>query len=136
MNEVVQAAYTGHTSEIKAIQRNPHLNKTFMTVGTYTIRLWSEEVKDMAIFFSPYQYVQTTDGYWSPTRPTVFITSNCDGCLTFWDLLYCQDDPVLSMKVSALPLTRLKIREGAFVDLPTRRMSGQFCRKSQGPSEA
>lgn len=107
--EVVLGQFLGHDTEIKAIHRNPFFNKSFACFGSYTIRLWSEEIKEVPIFISSYQNIPITDGCWSPTRANVLFTSTLDGCITFWDLLYRQSAPVMTTKVSdvsELPLFR------------------------------
>lgn len=44
------------------------------------------------------------DACWSPVRPSVFFTAKTDGVLDVWDILFKQDEPTLSIKVSAVPL--------------------------------
>ena len=40
-----------------------------------------------------------TDGCWSPTKLSVFLTTRMDGVLDVWDILQQQREPCLSIKV-------------------------------------
>lgn len=44
------------------------------------------------------------DGCWSPVRPSVFFTVKMDGVLDVWDILFKQNDPTLSVKVSEISI--------------------------------
>lgn len=51
-----------------------------------------------------YQMSYLTDACWSPVRPSVFTTVKMDGTLDVWDVLFKQNDPTLSLKVSRVAL--------------------------------
>ena len=51
--------------------------------------------------FFRYHMAYLTDGCWSPVRPAVFYTTKMDGTLDIWDFLFKQNDPTLSIQVSA-----------------------------------
>lgn len=51
-----------------------------------------------------YQTSRLMDACWSPVRPSVFFTVKTDGVLDVWDILFKQDDPTLSIKVSEVPV--------------------------------
>ena len=103
------------------ISRNPQFPKIFLTVGDWTARVWSEDIKDASILSSqvwliPYEFWQffgsqintvfqaeqanVTDGCWSPTRPGVFFTTKTDGTLDVYDLMVRHSTPTLRVKVS------------------------------------
>jgi dynein intermediate chain 2 len=42
--------YPGHYGPIYSIQRHPFFNKIFLSVGDWTLRIWSEEIRDDYIF--------------------------------------------------------------------------------------
>lgn len=44
------------------------------------------------------------DACWSPVRPSVFFTVKMDGVLDVWDILFKQNDPTLSVKVSEISI--------------------------------
>lgn len=44
------------------------------------------------------------DACWSPVRPSVFFTVKMDGVLDVWDILFKQNDPTLSVKVSEVSI--------------------------------
>ena len=48
-----------------------------------------------------------SDACWSPVRPSVFASVKMDGTLDLWDILFKQNDPTLSLKVSAYPSSPL-----------------------------
>lgn len=51
-----------------------------------------------------------TDACWSPVRPSVFFTVKMDGMLDVWDILFKQNDPTLSLKVSTPRLTNTRLQ--------------------------
>mmetsp|Transcript_33806 Transcript_33806/g.78062 ORF Transcript_33806/g.78062 Transcript_33806/m.78062 type:complete len:227 (+) Transcript_33806:767-1447(+) len=63
-----------HHGPIHSVQRNPHHPKFFLTVGDWTARIWTEDLRT-PIMTSQYHDSYLTGGCWSPTRPGVFF---CD----------------------------------------------------------
>ena len=98
------------------ISRNPQFPKIFLTVGDWTARVWSEDIKDASILSSQViltisigfgsnilfqaEQANVTDGCWSPTRPGVFFTTKTDGTLDVYDLMVRHSTPTLRVKVS------------------------------------
>lgn len=58
-----------------------------------------------------YSMQYLTDGCWSPTRPSVFVTSKMDGTIDVWDYLFKQTDPTISIQVGLSPVHSVKIQE-------------------------
>ena len=52
-----------------------------------------------------------TDGCWSPTRPSLFLTSKMDGTIDVWDYVFKQNDPTLTVQVCNAPLHSIKVQE-------------------------
>lgn len=46
-----------------------------------------------------YHSAYLTDGCWSPTRPSVFMTSKIDGTVDVWDYTFKQNEPTLNIQV-------------------------------------
>ncbi|KAG8441706.1 hypothetical protein GDO86_010769 [Hymenochirus boettgeri] len=114
--EKIVCTYSGHHGPIYAIQRNPFFPKNFLTVGDWTARIWSEDCRESSIMWTKYHSCYLTDASWSPTRPTVFMTTRMDGALDVWDYMFKQNNPSLSLKVSDEPLYSLQVQEnGRFV---------------------
>ena len=42
----INVIYPGHSCPIYSIQRHLFFNKTFLSVGDWTLRIWSEEIRD------------------------------------------------------------------------------------------
>jgi len=97
------------------ISRNPSFPKIFLTVGDWTARVWSEDIKDASILSSQVrdlidflsdklifqaEQANVTDACWSPTRPGVFFTTKTDGTLDVYDLMVRHSTPTLRVKVS------------------------------------
>ncbi|XP_060948510.1 dynein axonemal intermediate chain 2-like [Limanda limanda] len=97
--EKIVCTYEGHHGPIYALQRNPFFPKNFLTVGDWTARIWSEDIKDSSIMWTKYQMSFLMDACWSPVRPSVFFTVKNDGVLEVWDILFKQNVPALSLKV-------------------------------------
>mmetsp|Transcript_15613 Transcript_15613/g.20256 ORF Transcript_15613/g.20256 Transcript_15613/m.20256 type:complete len:371 (+) Transcript_15613:147-1259(+) len=99
---------SSHHGPISSIQRNPVHNKFFLTVGDWTARLWTEDLKS-PIFSTKYHDTHLTGGCWSPTRPGVFFTTRADGVLDVWDLFWRQSDAALSHKVGSHELSSVSV---------------------------
>ncbi|KAM9339741.1 dynein axonemal intermediate chain 2 [Symphorus nematophorus] len=109
--EKIVCMYDGHHGPVYALQRNPFFPKNFLTVGGWTARIWSEDIKESSIMWTKYQMSYLMDACWSPVRPSVFFTVNMDGVLDAWDILFKQNDPTLSLKVCDEPLCSLRVQD-------------------------
>ncbi|KAK9527046.1 hypothetical protein VZT92_015711 [Zoarces viviparus] len=110
-SEKIVCTYDGHQGPVYALQRNPFFPKNFLTVGDWTARIWSEDIKESSIMWTKYQMSYLTDACWSPVRPSVFFTVKMDGILDVWDILFKQNDPTLSLKVCDEALYSLRLHE-------------------------
>ncbi|XP_047239768.1 dynein axonemal intermediate chain 2 isoform X5 [Girardinichthys multiradiatus] len=109
--EKIVCTYDGHHGPIYALQRNPFFPKNFLTVGDWTARIWSEDIKESSIMWTKYQMSYLMDACWSPVRPSVFFTVKMEGVLDIWDILFKQSDPSLSVKVSDKALYSLRVQD-------------------------
>ncbi|XP_028284097.1 dynein intermediate chain 2, axonemal, partial [Parambassis ranga] len=109
--EKIVCTYEGHHGPVYALQRNPFFPKNFLTVGDWTARIWSEDIKESSIMWTKYQMSYLMDACWSPVRPSVFFTVKMDGVLDVWDILFKQSDPTLSVKVCDSPLYSLRVQD-------------------------
>ncbi|XP_078257962.1 dynein axonemal intermediate chain 2 [Rhinoraja longicauda] len=121
--EKIVSSFTGHHGPVYAVQRNPFYPKNFLTIGDWTARIWSEEIRDSSILWTKYHMSNLTDGCWSPVRPTVFYTCKMDGTVDAWDLSFKHSEATLNIKVCDDPLYSLRIQD-----------NGQFlaCGSQQG----
>lgn len=76
-----------HHGPIYSMQRNPAHTKYFMTIGDWSAKIWSEEIKS-PIMQTRYHESYLTDGCWSPSRPGIFYLTRMDGFLDVWDIFY------------------------------------------------
>lgn len=109
--EKIVCTYDSHHGPIYALQRNPFFPKNFLTVGDWTARIWSEDIKESSIMCTKYQMSYLTEACWSPVRPSVFFTVKMDGVLDVWDILFKQSDPTLSLKVCDNSLYSLSVQD-------------------------
>ncbi|XP_046403113.1 dynein intermediate chain 3, ciliary-like isoform X2 [Ischnura elegans] len=109
--EKLVGQYSAQIGPVVALQRNPAFLKNFLTVGDWTARIWSEDVRESAIIWTGYHRVMLTGGGWSPTRYSVFYTTRVDGSLDVWDILQQQREPCLSVKVCDEPLRSMRVHE-------------------------
>ncbi|XP_053303326.1 dynein axonemal intermediate chain 2 [Pleuronectes platessa] len=109
--EKIVCTYEGHHGPIYALQRNPFFPKNFLTVGDWTARIWSEDIKESSIMWTKYQSSFLTDACWSPVRPSVFFTVKSDGVLDVWDILLKQNSPTLSLQVCDQALNSLCVQD-------------------------
>lgn len=107
--EKIAATYPAHLGPVYACERNPFFPKYFLTVGDWSMRTWSEDIRESAIMWTKYSQCNLTDGCWSPTRPAVCFNSKADGTVDVWDLLFKTNEPTLSVKVTDSSIQSLKI---------------------------
>jgi dynein intermediate chain 2 len=97
--ERIQHTYSAHFTRVSAVKRNPFFPKAFLSVGDWTAKMWTEDVRT-SIFSTPRAGSYLSDCAWSPTRPAVFATGQMGGSVEFWDYMHAHQAPVLSFKVS------------------------------------
>ena len=108
---VFDTASGKHHGHIPSIQRNPTHNKFFLTVGDWSAKIWSDDLKS-PIITSQYHNSYLTSGCWSPTRAGVFYVTRSDGVLDVWDISHDQNEVAYSHKVSDVALTSISIEGG------------------------
>lgn len=54
--EKIVCTYDGHHGPVYALQRNPFFPKNFLTVGDWTARIWSEDIKESSIMWTKYDH--------------------------------------------------------------------------------
>lgn len=97
-----------HQGPIPSIQRNPTHTKYFMTVGDWTARVWTEDLKT-PIITTRYHNSYLTGGCWSPTRAGVFYVTRSDGVLDVWDISHNQNEVAYSHKISDAALSSISV---------------------------
>jgi len=114
-NKGIQVLDSGpgkHHGPIYAIQRNPMYTKFFMTVGDWTARIWSDDLRT-PIMTTKYHSSYLTRGCWSPTRAGVFFVTRMDGVVDIWDYFYRQNEVAYSHKVGDASLSSISVQGGA-----------------------
>ncbi|CAH8624911.1 unnamed protein product [Heterobilharzia americana] len=94
--EKIVAVYPGHIGPIYALQRNPFFPKNFLSIGDWTARIWSEDIRDSAIMWTTNHEHGLSDGY---------------GTLSIWDMIFKQKAPALNIQICDEPLHCLRIQE-------------------------
>ncbi len=98
-----------HHGQIYSIQRNPTHNKFFMSIGDWTAKIWSEDLKT-PIVTTKYHDSYLTGGCWSPTRVGVFFVISMDGFLNVWDFFHRQNEIVYSHKIGNAALSSIGVQ--------------------------
>jgi dynein intermediate chain 2 len=98
-----------HHGPVYSIQRNPTHNKFFMSIGDWTTKIWSEDLKN-PIITTKYHDSYLTGGCWSPTRVGVFFVISMDGVLNVWDFLHRQNEVAYSHKIGNAALSSIGIQ--------------------------
>ncbi|CAH8649214.1 unnamed protein product [Schistosoma curassoni] len=109
--EKIVAVYPGHIGPIYALQRNPFFPKNFLSIGDWTARIWSEDIRESPIMWTANHNHGLSDGCWSPIRPAVFFATRLDGTLSIWDIIFKQKEPALNIQICEEPLHCLKVQE-------------------------
>lgn len=110
--EKLPAKMQCHNGPLRSLERNPTFVKNFMTVGDCRVKIFSEECRDNAIMWTRHQETDLTCGAWSPTRSSLLMVGRQDGVLDVWDVLVGLRRPVVSLKVSDVPLVTARAHEG------------------------
>ena len=96
-----------HLGPIVGMQRNPTSFKFILTVGDWTARIWTEDLKT-PIFISHYHPAYLTDCLWTP-RIGMFLISRSDGWINGYDLCYKLNETSFSYKVTDCSLTTMAL---------------------------
>ena len=106
----VTGSYSGHHGPVNSVERNPFFPKYFVSIGDWTAKFWSEDLKT-PIMSTRYHSSYLNGGCWSNTRPGVLFTIKGDGCLDVWDYFHKQNDPLLQVRVGNAPLTSFNLQD-------------------------
>ena len=69
-------------------------------VGDNTCKIWCEDLRTSPIMWMKPSKARLTDGCWSPTKISLFLTARTDGFVEVWDFLHNQRLPILTIKVT------------------------------------
>ncbi|KAI3386145.1 hypothetical protein SNEBB_010015 [Seison nebaliae] len=109
--EKIATVYPGHYGPVYSIERNPYFSKNFLSVGDWTCRIWTEDLKESCIMWTNTHMHYLTDGKWSKTRPAVFFTTKKDGTLDVWDFIMKQREPIISTHIVDEALFSVKCQD-------------------------
>ncbi|KAI9006926.1 WD40-repeat-containing domain protein [Hyaloraphidium curvatum] len=109
-SERIQHTYSAHFTRVCAVKRNAFFPKAFLSVGDWTAKIWTEDVRT-SIFSTARAPSYLTDCAWSPSRPAVFATAQMGGSVDFWDYLRTHLRPVFSFQVSKAPICSVKFQD-------------------------
>ena len=96
-----------HLGPIVGMQRNPTYFKFILTVGDWTARIWTEDLRS-PILISKYFPAYLNDCAWTP-RIGMFLICRSDGYIDGYDLCYKLNDTTFSYKVTDLSLTTMSL---------------------------
>ena len=96
-----------HLGPIVGMQRNPTYFKFILTVGDWTARIWTEDLRS-PIYISKYFPAYLNDCLWTP-RIGMFLICRSDGYINGYDLCYKLNDTTFSYKVTDLSLITMSL---------------------------
>ena len=96
-----------HLGPIVGMQRNPTNFKFILTVGDWTARIWTEDLKT-PIYISKYFPAYLTDCLWTP-RIGMFLITRSDGWINGYDLCYKLNETAFQYKVTDASLTTMAL---------------------------
>ena len=96
-----------HLGPIVGMQRNPTNFKFILTVGDWTARIWTEDLKT-PILISKYFPAYLTDCLWCP-RVGMYLVSRSDGWINGYDLCYKLNETTFEYKVTDASLTTMSL---------------------------
>ncbi len=96
-----------HLGPIVGMQRNPTYFKFILTVGDWTARIWTEDLRT-PIYISKYFPAYLNDCLWTP-RIGMFLICRSDGWINGYDLCYKLNETSFSYKVTDSSLTTMSL---------------------------
>ena len=96
-----------HLGPIVGMQRNPTYFKFILTVGDWTARIWTEDLRT-PILISKYFPAYLNDCLWTP-RIGMFLICRSDGWINGYDLCYKLNETTFSYKVTDSSLTTMSL---------------------------
>ncbi|XP_077262113.1 dynein intermediate chain 3, ciliary-like isoform X1 [Temnothorax americanus] len=101
-----------HVGPVIAIDRSPFATKNFLTVGDWTVKIWTEDTaREGSLLTIREQNTDLRGGCWSRSRYSVFFTINATGLLEVYDILNGVDSPVTTFRVCNDSLTAIAPHE-------------------------
>ncbi|KYN19471.1 Dynein intermediate chain 3, ciliary [Trachymyrmex cornetzi] len=100
-----------HVGPVIAIDRSPFFTKNFLTVGDWTVKIWSDDIREDCLITIREQNADLRGGCWSRSRYSVFFTINATGLLEVYDILNGVDSPVTTFRVCNDSLTTIAPHE-------------------------
>ncbi|XP_018313159.1 dynein intermediate chain 3, ciliary [Mycetomoellerius zeteki] len=100
-----------HVGPVIAIDRSPFSTKNFLTVGDWTVKIWSDDIREDCLITIREQNADLRGGCWSRSRYSVFFTINATGLLEVYDILNGVDSPVTTFRVCNDSLTTIAPHE-------------------------
>jgi len=80
--EKIVAQYPAHYGPVYALQRNPFFPKNFLSIGDWTARIWSEDIRESSIMWTKYVAINITTSliksnmFFHNTNSSKFINNN------------------------------------------------------------
>ncbi|XP_023949316.2 dynein intermediate chain 3, ciliary-like [Bicyclus anynana] len=109
--EIMSAVLNAHIGPVRAVHRSPCSAKIFITCGDWTTNVWSDDVRTAPIICGKAQRNQISDVIWAPHRVSGYMSVSIDGRFRYWDLLRKHHEPVLAVKISKYPLSKVIMNE-------------------------
>ncbi|XP_071582849.1 uncharacterized protein [Temnothorax nylanderi] len=101
-----------HVGPVIAIDRSPFATKYFLTVGDWTVKIWTDDTaREGSLLTIREQNTDLRGGCWSRSRYSVFFTINATGLLEVYDILNGVDSPVTTFRVCNDRLTAIAPHE-------------------------
>ncbi|KAL6259716.1 hypothetical protein P5V15_009629 [Pogonomyrmex californicus] len=100
-----------HVGFVIAIDRNPFAVKNFLTVGDWTVKIWTDDIRENNLLAIREQNADLRGGCWSRSRYSVFFTINAMGLLKVYDILTGLGSPVITFRVCNECLTAIAPHE-------------------------
>lgn len=67
-SEKMALKFSAHLGPVLALNRNGAFLKTYLSIGDWTAKIFSEDCRESPIMWTSYHRSVLTDGAWSPTR--------------------------------------------------------------------
>ncbi|KZC05586.1 Dynein intermediate chain 3, ciliary, partial [Dufourea novaeangliae] len=100
-----------YTGPVHSLDRNPFAPKSFLTIGDWSAKVWSDDTREGSLLSTREQDVCLTGGCWSKSRGSIFFTINKKGLLEAYDILAGMRKPLTSIQVYSGKLTAISTHD-------------------------
>ncbi|KZC05587.1 Dynein intermediate chain 3, ciliary [Dufourea novaeangliae] len=105
--EKLAIKFDAHAGPVVFVDRNVFNPNIFLSIGDWTVKIWSEDTKEGCLLSTLYMRNSPTISCWNKTRNSVFYVATDNGTLIAWDLLRKLQKPIFKLQLGKDKITSM-----------------------------